>query len=87
MENLVVFNTLMAGTLKCARFGLSGCRVNPPAALGPFQRRALAHSVHLLERSREVWAAWRALFLPHTEGAGGGFERGVAKPLCLCGNV
>ena len=29
------------------------------------------HSVHLLERSREVWAAWRALFLPYQDGAGG----------------
>ena len=34
------------------------------ALLGPLGQRALAHSVHLLERSREVWAAWRALLLP-----------------------
>ena len=26
--------------------------------------RAFAHGVHSLERSWEVWAAWRALFLP-----------------------
>ena len=43
------------------------------ALLGPVGQRALAHGVHALERSREVWAAWRALFLPHKEGAGGGF--------------
>ena len=35
------------------------------ALLGPVGQRALAHGVHSLERSREVWAAWRALFLPY----------------------
>ena len=30
----------------------------------------LAHSVHGMERAREVRAAWRALFLPDSEGAG-----------------
>ena len=29
--------------------------------LDPWDFCALAHSVHLLERPREVWAAWRAL--------------------------
>ena len=35
----------------------------------------------------EVWAAWRALFLPCQVGAGGGFGRRVVQPLCLCGNA
>ena len=55
-------------------------------ASGPVGQCAPAHSVHLLERPEEVWAAWRALFLPYQEGAGG-FERGVVKSLCLCGNA
>ena len=50
------------------------------ALLGPVGQRAHVHSVHLLERSREVWAAWRALFLPYEEGVGGGFDRGVCGP-------
>ena len=29
-----------------------------------------AHSVHGMERARKVWAAWRPLFLPDSEGAG-----------------
>ena len=49
------------------------------AWLGPVGQCAPAYSVHLLERSREVRAAWRALFLLCKEGVGGGFERGVAK--------
>ena len=57
------------------------------ALLGPVGQRAPAPDVHPLERSREVWAAWRAPFLPHTEGVGGGFKRGVAKSLRLCGNA
>ena len=28
-----------------------------------------------------------SFFLPHTEGVGGGFERGGAKPPCLCGDA
>ena len=44
------------------------------ALLGPVGQCAPAHSVQMLERSRAVWAAWRALFLPCKEGAGGGFE-------------
>ena len=39
------------------------------ALLEPVEKCALARSVHLLERSREVWAAWRALLLPYQEGA------------------
>ena len=35
------------------------------ALLGPVAQRAPAHGVHSLERSREVLAAWRPLFLPH----------------------
>ena len=31
---------------------------------------ALARSVHLLECSREVWAAWESLLLPYQEGGG-----------------
>ena len=30
------------------------------------------HSVHGVECAREVWAAWRAHFLPYTEGSGDG---------------
>ena len=30
------------------------------------------HSVHQVESAREVRAAWRALFLPDSEGAGDG---------------
>ena len=37
------------------------------------------------ERDRNVWAAWRAVFLPSQEGAGGG-RRGV-QPLRLCWNA
>ena len=40
------------------------------ALLGTLGQRAPAHGVHSLERSREVWAAWRALFLPDEVGAG-----------------
>ena len=40
--------------------------------------------VHPSERPGEVWAAWRALFLPYQEGAGGGYKRRV---LCLCGSA
>ena len=53
---------------------------------GPVGQCALAYNVHSLERSREAWAAWRAVFLPYQEGAGGGFGRRVVQPLCLCGN-
>ena len=56
------------------------------ALLGPVGQRALAHGVHSLERSREVWAAWRALLLPCEEGAAGGFGR-VVHSLRLCGNA
>ena len=31
---------------------------------------ACAHSIRRVEFAREVWAAWRALFLPDLEGAG-----------------
>ena len=41
------------------------------ALLEPVEQCALARSVHLLERSREVWAAWRVLLLPYQEGARG----------------
>ena len=44
------------------------------ALLGPVGQRAPVHGVYSLESSREVWATWRALFLPHKEGAGGGFK-------------
>ena len=52
------------------------------ALLGPVGQCAFAHSVHLLERSREVWDAWRALFLPSQEGAGG-LERAVVALIGL----
>ena len=45
------------------------------ALTGPMGQCASAHSIHLLERPGEVWAAWRPLFLPYQEAAGGGFER------------
>ena len=57
------------------------------ALLGPVGQCAPAHSVHLLDRSREAWAAWRALFLLCQEGAGGGFGRSAVQSLCLCGNA
>ena len=44
---------------------------------GPVGQCAPAHGVQ----------TWRALFLPHSERAGGGFERGVAKSLSLCGSA
>ena len=50
--------------------------------LGPVGQCPLANSVHLLERSRRVCAARRALFLPCQEGAGG-FERRTMQSLCL----
>ena len=43
------------------------------ALRGPVGQRAPARGVHPLECSREVWAAWRALFLPY-KGVSGGFE-------------
>ena len=51
---------------------------------GPVGQCAPAHGVHLSERPGEVWVAWRALFLPYQEGAGGGYKRRV---LCLCGSA
>ena len=53
------------------------------AFLGPVGQRAAAHGVQQLKRSREVWAAWRAL-LPHTEGVGGSHEGSADQALCLC---
>ena len=59
----------------------SGCRWLPPKFVGKADlggRLALlgfdgycvfAHSVHGVECAREVWAAWRALLLPDSEGA------------------
>ena len=41
------------------------------APLGSVGQRAFAHSIHALERSREVWAAWRAPFLSFEERADG----------------
>ena len=41
------------------------------ALFGPVGQRAFAHSIHALERSSEVWAAWSALLLPFEEGADG----------------
>ena len=35
---------------------------------GPMGCCGFAHNVQRLEGSREVWAAWRGLFLPHREG-------------------
>ena len=49
---------------------------------GPGQR-ASAHGVHLMERREEVWAVWRALFLPYQEGADGGFERRAVQTLVV----
>ena len=49
--------------------GLLQKKLNAPfwegglALLGSVGQCTLAHSVHLPERSREVWAAWRTLFL------------------------
>ena len=54
------------------------------ASPGPVGQSPPAHSVHLSERPGEVWAAWRALFLPYQEGAGGGYKRRVLR---LCGNA
>ena len=34
--------------------------------------------------AREVWAAWRALFLPDSEGTGDGAGRGDLQPLLQC---
>ena len=45
------------------------------AQLGSDGYCVFAHSVHGMERAREVWAAWRALFLPDTEGTGDGARR------------
>ena len=42
------------------------------ALLGSDGQCVFAHSVHGKECAKEVWAAWRALFLPHTEGTGNG---------------
>ena len=46
------------------------------ALLGPVGQCVFAHSVHLLERSREYGPHVH----PYQEGAGGGFKRLVAKP-------
>ena len=55
--------------------------------LDPLGQCASAHSIHLLECPREVWAAWRALFVPYQKGAGGGFERSAGQAFCLCKNA
>ena len=57
------------------------------ALFGPVGQCAFAHSFHLLECPREVWAAGRAPLLPRRGGADGGIKRGVAKSLCLRGNA
>ena len=51
---------------------------------GPMQCCGFAHNVSRLEPSREVRAAWRALFLPHQEGALCSHKgSGVLSPLFL----
>ena len=50
---------------------LGGCL----ALLGSNGWCVLTHSVHGVECAREVRAAWRALFLPDSEGAGDGAGR------------
>ena len=63
----------------CQRCGTHRCGT----VFGSVGQRALAHSVHPLERSSEVLAAWRALFLPSEEGAGGGFQRRLVQPFSV----
>ena len=45
------------------------------AVLGSDGLYVFTHSIHVVECAREVWAAWRAFFLPDSEGAsdGGGY--------------
>ena len=40
------------------------------APLGSDGWCAFAHGIHGVECASEVWAAWRALFLPDSKGAG-----------------
>ena len=57
------------------------------AFLGPVGQCASAYSIHPLESSNEVWAAWRALFVPSQEGASGGSGPRGVQTLPLCGNA
>ena len=41
------------------------------ALFGSVGQRVFAHSLHALERSREVWATWRALLFPFEKRADG----------------
>ena len=71
MKSRLNFNGLRLGELRhfakdVGKTVLARCL----ASFGRAGQRASAHSVQPLERSREVWAAWRGLFLPHTESAG-----------------
>ena len=42
------------------------------------------HSIRGVECAREVWAAWRALFLPDSEGADDGARLSDLGPLLQC---
>ena len=55
----VVFNGLWPRGLRHGARDVEHALVgNDLAPFGPVGQRACAHSIHALERSREVWAAW-----------------------------
>ena len=66
-------NCLVASRVGCNGLQLCGCQDFAKDGKGPIGKAsgmpgftgqcAFAHSIHLLERPGEVWAAWRALFV------------------------
>ena len=54
---------------------------------GPMGCCGLAHDNLRLECSGEVRAAWRALLLPHWEGAPRSYKRRGTEALCSCGTL
>ena len=56
------------------------------ALCGSVGQREIAHSLHALERSREVWTARCALLLPFEERADGPQRVGRIRALCLSRN-